>query len=175
MAIVNLSPAMQQYMDLKEQYPEKTVQVYLEKPPVKFSYLDYFDQISQNPAEDVIYDLCICLDSADKERLGAFGRYLETAAHSICLDHHITNRGYCEENAVVPDASSTCEVIYGFLEKDKISTAAAACIYTGIIHDTNVFKNSNTTAKTTVNTALRYDSSTVFTVFVSRHHISFLL
>ena len=40
---------------LKEQYPEKTVQVYLEKPPVKFSYLDYFDQISQNPAEDVIY------------------------------------------------------------------------------------------------------------------------
>lgn len=48
----------------------------------------------------------------------------------------------------MPDASSTCEVIYGFLEKDKISTAAAACIYTGIIHDTNVFKNSNTTAKT---------------------------
>ena len=133
---------------LKEQYPEKTVQVYLEKPPVKFSYLDYFDQISQNPAEDVIYDLCICLDSADKERLGAFVRYLDTAAHSICLDHHITNRGYCEENAVLPDASSTCEVIYGFLEKDKISTAAAACIYTGIIHDTNVFKNSNTTAKT---------------------------
>lgn len=92
---------------LKEQYPEKNVQVYLEKPPVKFSYLDYFDQISQNPAEDVIYDLCICLDSADKERLGAFVRYLDTAAHSICLDHHITNRGYCEENVVLPDASST--------------------------------------------------------------------
>ena len=33
----------------------------------------------------------------------------------------------------------------------------------------------NTAATTTVNIALRYESSAVFTVFVSRHHVSFLL
>ena len=33
----------------------------------------------------------------------------------------------------------------------------------------------STAAKATVNIALRYESSAVFTVFVSRHHVSFLL
>lgn len=133
---------------VREQYPEKTVQVYLEKPPVKFGYLNYFDDISQDAATGRAYDLCICLDSGDKERLGSFGVYLETAKESICLDHHITNVGYARENFVLAGVSSTCEVLCGFLDIDKISPKTAECIYTGIIHDTNVFKNSNTTAKT---------------------------
>jgi len=33
---------------IREQYPEKVVQVYLEKPPVKFNYLKYFDEICQD-------------------------------------------------------------------------------------------------------------------------------
>lgn len=136
------------YNYLCEQYPDKTVQVYLEKPPVKFSYLKGFDTISQNSGTGMIYDLCICLDASDKERLGDFAVYLEHARHSICLDHHITNRGYCEDNEVFADASATCEVLLGFLEEDKISKETAECIYTGILHDTNVFKNSNTTAHT---------------------------
>ncbi len=133
---------------LHEQYPEKTIQVYLEKPPVKFDYLKFFDEISQDTETGISYDLCICLDSGDRDRLGGFGVYLDNAKRSICLDHHITNRGYCDVNIVPADASSTCEVLYGYLEEDKISKATAECIYTGIIHDTNVFKNSNTSAST---------------------------
>lgn len=133
---------------VREQYPEKTVTVYLEKPPVKFSYLKYFDEISQDAASGRTYDLCICLDSGDRERLGDYGVYLDTAKDSICLDHHITNVGYANENFVLAGVSSTCEVLCGFLDLDKISRETAECIYTGILHDTNVFKNSNTTAKT---------------------------
>lgn len=133
---------------LEEQYPEKTIQVYLEKPPVKFNYLKHFESISQDAQTGIAYDLCICLDSGDKERLGAFAVYLDTAKKSICLDHHITNTGYAQENTVHADASSTCEVLYGFLEDERISKTTAECIYTGIIHDTNVFKNSNTSAYT---------------------------
>lgn len=133
---------------LEELYPEKTIQVYLEKPPVKFNYLKHFDSISQDAETGIIYDLCICLDSGDKTRLGDFGVYLDTAKRSICLDHHITNTGYAKENFVQPQVSSTCEVLYGFLEDSKINKAVAECIYTGIIHDTNVFKNSNTTFRT---------------------------
>lgn len=133
---------------VREQYPEKTVNVYLEKPPVKFSYLNGFDEISQDAASGSTYDLCICLDSGDKARLGDFAVYLDTAAKSICLDHHITNAGYAQENFVLAGVSSTCEVLCGFLDLEKISRVTAECIYTGIIHDTNVFKNSNTTAKT---------------------------
>ena len=46
------------------------------------------------------------------------------------------------------EASATCELLYDQLEADKISRETAECIYTGILHDTNVFKNSNTTEKT---------------------------
>ncbi len=133
---------------IREQYPDKTVQVYLEKPAEKFNYLQYFDDISQDAETGAAYDLCICLDSGDKERLGAFGVYLDTAKHSICLDHHVTNRGYAEENFIRAGVSSTCEVLYEFLEQEKISCPVAECIYTGILHDTNVFKNSNTTPET---------------------------
>ena len=133
---------------LLEQYPEKTVQVYLEKPADKFRYLKGFDRISQDTEIETVYDLCICLDSGDKTRLGDFTKYLEQAKHSICLDHHVTNHGYAEENVVIADASSTCEVLYQFLDEEKISMSVATCLYTGMIHDTNVFKNSNTSAYT---------------------------
>ena len=45
-------------------------------------------------------------------------------------------------------ASATCEVLYGQLEEDKITKETAECLYTGIIHDTGVFKHSNTTSRT---------------------------
>lgn len=136
------------YNYLHEQYPEKTVQVYLQTPPAKFSYLKGFDTISQDAETGIAYDLCISLDASDKERLGEFSVYLDSAARSICLDHHITNQGFCECNEVFPHASSTGEVLFGYLDEEKISGDTAACIYTGILHDTNVFKNSNTSAHT---------------------------
>ena len=132
---------------IREQYPEKVVQVYLEKPPVKFNYLKYFDEICQDAHTGKTYDLCICLDSAALDRLGEFAAYLDSAQASICLDHHVTNSGYAQENFVL-EASSASEVVYGFLDLDKISRETAECIYTGILHDTNVFKNSNTTEHT---------------------------
>lgn len=135
------------YNYTREQYPEKTVQVYLEKPPVKFNYLNGFDEISQDTQSGKTYDMCICLDSAALDRLGEFVCYFNSAQATICLDHHITNAGYAQENFVL-EASSASEVVYGFLDPEKISKKAAECIYTGILHDTNVFKNSNTTEHT---------------------------
>lgn len=132
---------------IRENYPEKQAEVHLEQPSEKFSYLAGFDQISQE-INDSKFDLCICLDSSDRERLGGFGEFLANARHSICIDHHITNFGYAEENVVDENASSTCEVLFGLLEEEKISRQTAACIYTGIIHDTGVFKYSNTSVKT---------------------------
>jgi len=133
---------------ITEQYPEKTVDVYLETPPAKFSYLKQFERICSDPETGKQYDLCICLDSGDRERLGKNVVYLDTAKTSICIDHHITNQGYAAANFVKADASATCELLYDFLDEEKISRDVAECIYTGILHDTNVFKNSNTTERT---------------------------
>ncbi|MCD8084363.1 MAG: bifunctional oligoribonuclease/PAP phosphatase NrnA [Clostridiales bacterium] len=147
---------------IREQYPEKTVQVYLEKPPVKFSYLKHFDEIRSDVDADAICDLCICLDSADVERLGDFKALLEGARASIVLDHHVTNPGYADEN-LVEDVSSTCEAVFGHLDPDRISKDVAECIYTGIIHDTNVFKNSNTTSETMRIAGIMMDKGVDFT------------
>ena len=116
----------------------------LERAPSKFSYLSGFDAIETEAGEET-YDLCICLDSSDEERLGDFK---SCSAKTICIDHHITNRGYAKENVIDGHASSACEVVYGQLDESRISKRVAECIYTGIIHDTGVFKYSNTSRKT---------------------------
>ena len=135
------------YNYIKEWDSSKAVTVRLERAPSKFSYLSGFDAIETEAGEET-YDLCICLDSSDEERLGDFKTCFDHSAKTICIDHHITNRGYAQENVIEGHASSACEVLYGQLDENKISKHVAECIYTGIIHDTGVLKYSNTSRKT---------------------------
>ncbi|MEY8355017.1 DHH family phosphoesterase [Lachnospiraceae bacterium 54-53] len=133
---------------LEEQHPEIEAVVYLEPPSLKFGYLKNFDRIVSDFSEDKRYDLCICLDSSDTLRFGEAVKYLKAAGKSLCVDHHITNLKYAGENIVQAKASSTCEVLYGLLDESRISKEVAECIYTGIIHDTGVFKYDCTSART---------------------------
>ena len=135
------------YNYIKEWDSSRAVTVRLERVPSKFSYLSGFDAIETEAGEET-YDLCICLDSSDEERLGDFKSCFDRSAKTICIDHHITNRGYAQENVIDGHASSACEVVYGQLDESRISKHVAECIYTGIIHDTGVFKYSNTSRKT---------------------------
>ena len=135
------------YNYIKEWDSTKAVTVRLERVPSKFSYLSGFDAIETEAGEET-YDLCICLDSSDEERLGDFKSCFDRSAKTICIDHHITNRGYAQENVIDGHASSACEVVYGQLDESRISKRVAECIYTGIIHDTGVFKYSNTSRNT---------------------------
>ena len=135
------------YNYIKEWDSTKAVTVRLERAPSKFSYLSGFDAIETEVGEET-YDLCICLDSSDEERLGDFKSCFDRSAKTICIDHHITNRGYAQENVIDGHASSACEVVYGQLDESRISKRVAECIYTGIIHDTGVIKHSNTTKET---------------------------
>lgn len=132
---------------LNTQYPQVTVTVYLEEPSEKFAYLKGFDEI-RHQADERQYDLCICLDCASRDRLGEFERYLDSAKKSLCLDHHVTNTRYAQANLVCDHASSTCEVLFEQLDEERIDRAAAECLYTGIVHDTGVFKYSCTSQRT---------------------------
>ncbi|WP_394525701.1 DHH family phosphoesterase [Lacrimispora sp. JR3] len=136
------------YNYLNENYPEVEAVIYLETPSDKFGYLKNFNTIVSDFTEDKEYDLCICLDSSDTLRFGEAVKYLKSAKKSICVDHHITNVRYADQNIVEDHASSTCEVLFGLFEEDKISKEVAECIYTGIIHDTGVFKYDCTSRRT---------------------------
>lgn len=136
------------YNYLKKTRPELSVDLYLDHPSEKFAYLASFDKIQTELVPERRYELCITMDCSDKERLGVFIPYFETAKKTLCIDHHRTNPGYAMENVVNGDASSCSEVLFGLLEEEKIDLEAAECLYTGIVHDTGVFKYSNTSRKT---------------------------
>ena len=136
------------YNYLTENFEDLDVTVYLHTLSKKFEYIKGYTDVCTEFDPKQKYDLCITLDASDVKRLGDFAPYLETAEYSLCIDHHVTNAGMANVNVVDADASSCCEVLYGLLESQKISKEVAECLYTGIIHDTGVFKYSNTSRKT---------------------------
>ena len=136
------------YNYLRENFGDLEPSVSLEPMGVKFSYLKGYGDVKNQYEPEKRFDLCITLDASDVPRLGEFGPYLAGAKDSLCIDHHITNKGMARANVIEPNASSTCEVLYGLLDEDRISKTVAECLYTGIAHDTGVFKFSNTSRRT---------------------------
>lgn len=136
------------YCYLKENYSEKEVDVYLEKIPEKFEFLQGTEEIKHEIPAGEAYDLFICLDCGDKERLGFSAPLFESAAHTFCVDHHISNVSFAEENYIVPDASSTSELLGNLMDEEKISKETAEALYLGIVHDTGVFQYSCTSPST---------------------------
>ena len=126
----------------------KVIDLYLEPVPETFTFLKNADKITSEYDTNMTYDLFLSLDCSSPDRLGGALPIFERARKTICVDHHISNTRFAGTNLVVPDASSTCEVLYTLLEEEKIDTAIAECLYLGIIHDTGVFKHSNTSRQT---------------------------
>lgn len=124
------------------------IDVYLESVPKAFTVLKNTDQVNTSYDKEMVYDVFITLDCSSIDRIGHAAQYFEKAKKTICIDHHISNIEFADISKLVTDASSTCEVLYDLLEEDKIDLAIAEALYTGIIHDTGVFKHSNTTKKT---------------------------
>lgn len=133
------------YAYLSDNDPGRRVTVYLEELPETFSYLNREEAFVEQ-AE--CYDLFITLDCGALDRLGASEEVFRRAGRTLNIDHHISNERFADENHVEPQASSTCEVLCGLLEMDKIGSLSAQAFYTGIIHDTGVFKHSNTSRRT---------------------------
>ena len=137
------------YQYIRENCKDKRVDVYLEEIPESFQFIEAAKEIRHEiPEEQTVYDLFICLDCGDKDRLEFSVPLFDAAKHTLCVDHHISNRGFAEENYVVPDASSTSELICSLLEEDKISLETASSLYLGIVHDTGVFQYSCTSPET---------------------------
>lgn len=136
------------YMYLKEQYPDMETDLYLEYVPEAFEILECTQEIRNEIPEDKAYDLFISLDCGDEERLGFSRPLFETAGETLCIDHHISNDSFADHNYIVPDESSTSELVFNLLDQDKISKRTAEALYMGIAHDTGVFQYSCTSPNT---------------------------
>lgn len=139
---------MGMYLYLKEYYPHIQTDVYLEEVRDVFSYIQGIDQVKGQWQEGTVYDLLLLFDVSSRDRIGVAGEALGTAGRTVCVDHHVTNKGIAQLNHIEPEASSTCEVLYTLLEPEKVTREIAEAIYTGIIHDTGVFQYSCTGVRT---------------------------
>lgn len=136
------------YLYLKENYPEIETDVYLEEPKEGFSFLSGFREIKTVYDESKKYDVFFVLDTSVKNRIGVALAGYESAGRTICIDHHISNKGFGDKNVIRPQVSSASELVYTLLEEDKVTKPVAEALYMGIIHDTGVFQYSCTTPET---------------------------
>ena len=136
------------YLYLKENYPEIEADVYLEEVKEGFSFLNSIHEVKKELDENKIYDVLFILDTSVKDRVGVVGAALDTAKKTICVDHHVSNKGFADIDLIRPTASSASELLYTLLEEEKVTKSCAEAIYTGIVNDTGVFQYSCTTPQT---------------------------
>ena len=142
------------------------MRLYLEPIPNIFKFLNFSSEIRSDYEESVVFDLFIAMDCGDEKRLGNAARYFQEAKHTACIDHHVSNQSFAEENYIFPDASSTCELICELLDTEKITKEIAECLYTGMVTDTGVFQYSCTSSSTMNMAGMLMDKGIDFTKIV---------
>ncbi len=98
-------------------------------------------------------DLIFTLDFNELSRAGNMVEPLKAArAVFIMIDHHQEPTDYAMHTYSDAEMSSTCEMLYHFIEKlrgkNQITPEIATCIYTGIMTDTGSFRYSATSSLT---------------------------
>ncbi len=132
------------YNYLKKIYPEKSIKLYLQNPNPLFSFLKGFDEIITESPQDEKADIFFALDLSEKARLGDNAVLFDNAVNTACIDHHENDGIFSKNDYIVPEASSTAELVYGLIDEELIDTDIAQCIYIGIVHDTGVFQYNST-------------------------------
>lgn len=115
-----------------------------EDVPESYSFLPSIDEISEDVDEE--YDLFVAVDCPNLKRLGKFKDAFLKARKTINIDHHSDNENFADFNLVIPDISSTSEIVYWLLKSlgNDFTYEESVLIYVGIVTDTGRFQYSNT-------------------------------
>ncbi len=138
------------YNYISNNYPDIKLDLFINgEIPEVFRFLSGAENgISPKKVHGEAYDVFFVLDCSDVDRIGETGKIFKNAKLKVCIDHHISNDAFADINYILPNASSTSELIASLIDKDKINKAIAECLYTGIVHDTGVFQYQSTSRKT---------------------------
>src|SRR5688500_10553680 len=116
-------------------------------PEYRFMALD--DLVRTLP-DNVSERVLLVVDAANESRLGPEHRQLlDDAPLVIDIDHHHDNSRFGDLNLIVPDASSTGEIMRDVLAElgVDLTPLIAEALYIAIVTDTGRFQYANTTAK----------------------------
>jgi bifunctional oligoribonuclease and PAP phosphatase NrnA len=91
----------------------------------------------------------VALDCASALRMGLDPTLLERVPLSLDIDHHHDNTRFAKINLVVPEASSTGEIVRDVVRElgVELTRAIAEALYVALVTDTGRFQYTNTTPK----------------------------
>ena len=109
----------------------------------------FVKDLNFNPEPLSEYDICICVDTADINRLGKYAEIFNSSKHTICIDHHATNTNFAQINLINTRASN-CENVYHLLKDNgyEINKSLAGKLFAGIVTDTNNLSTNSVTDET---------------------------
>lgn len=163
-----LGSTMGLYLYLQENYPKLSVSVYLETVREEFRFIEGTDRVKTAMEDDFAADMIISCDASSKDRIGLLADVYDSVKYNLCIDHHVSNPGIGKVNYILADASSASEVVFGLLEREKISKRTAEALYLGIVHDTGVFQFSSTSKKTMEIAGFLMDKGIDFTDIIQK-------
>ena len=113
-----------------------------------YNFLPNIEHAKHSFDTSIVYDLVITVDVAAIDRIGDMKPLFDRAKTTINIDHHKTNNNFGDYNYVLPETSSTGEVLTKLFKlwDWKIDLDTAECLYTSILTDTGGFRFDNTTA-----------------------------
>jgi phosphoesterase RecJ-like protein len=116
--------------------------------PQEYSFLELDDLRRELPA-DATERVVFALDCASASRTGLSADFLEGARLVLDVDHHHDNTCFGQVNLIVPDASSTGEIVRDLLAELGIGLTPqiAEPLYVALVTDTGRFQYANTTPR----------------------------
>ena len=116
--------------------------------PHEYGFME-LDGIRRTPPDDAAERVVLALDCANERRLGPDSGLLERAPLVVDIDHHHDNTRFGAVNLVVPDASSTGEILRDvFATLDvRLTPEIAEALYIAVVTDTGRFQYANTTPR----------------------------
>jgi bifunctional oligoribonuclease and PAP phosphatase NrnA len=112
--------------------------------PYEYAWLDFDGMVSSPPA-DVASRTLVFLDCGNIDR-NPVEHLREQASRILNLDHHHDNTLFGDVNHVVPEASSTAEVVWDLMQDLDVTPtlSVAEGLYVGLVTDTGRFMYTNT-------------------------------
>ena len=140
-----------------------------------------FDEDEKCVQKIIDAELIFTLDFNNLVRIAGMKEYVEKSkAKIIMIDHHEEPSNYADFMYSEPNMSSTCEMIYHFIDKmgdlDKVDKNISRSLYAGIMTDTGSFqyKGVNSTTHDIISSLLTYgiDNNKIYNNVYNSNEIS---
>jgi phosphoesterase RecJ-like protein len=107
------------------------------------------DGVTRQVPDDAAERVLLALDCANEHRIGADLTLLDRVPLVIDIDHHHDNTRFGGINLIVPEASSTGEILRDVIEEIgvELTPEIAEALYIAVVTDTGRFQYANTTPK----------------------------